>query len=323
MKTFSVVIPVYKNEGYVAQLIEAFEALSASAAARFNVRMEFVFVVDGSPDRSLDLLRAALPQARFASQLLSHSRNFGSFAAIRTGLAAGSGAYFGVIAADLQEPPELLLEFLAPMLSGTADVALGRRETRDDPSAARMNANLFWAIYRRFVIPEVPQGGVDVFGCTRDVRDHLISFTEAGSSLIGQLFWVGYRRLEIPYARRARTIGVSAWTFRKKLRYMMDSIFAFTDLPVRVLMLLGMAGLLVSVPLAVIVLALRISGFIDVPGYAATMIAIIFFGALNTLGIGIVGSYAARAYENTKMRPLAIVEASMSFPPHEDRPHGS
>ena len=322
MKTYSVVIPVYKNEGYVGQLIEAFEALAAAALDRFGVTMEFLFVVDGSPDRSLELLREALPNARFASQLLSHSRNFGSFAAIRSGLQAGTGAYFGVIAADLQEPPELLLDFLAPMLSGIADVAIGRRETRDDPRASQLNANLFWAIYRRFVIPEVPPGGVDVFGCTRAVRDHLLSFTEAGSSLIGQLFWVGYRRLEIPYARRARTIGVSAWTFGKKLRYMMDSIFAFTDLPVRVLMLLGMLGLMVSIPLSSAVLILHMADVIKVPGYAATMLAILFFGAVNMLSIGIVGSYAARAYENTKMRPLAIVERSTTFPSPQDTQHG-
>ena len=322
MKTYSVVIPVYKNEGYVGQLIEAFEALAAAALDRFGVTMEFLFVVDGSPDRSLELLREALPNARFASQLLSHSRNFGSFAAIRSGLQAGTGAYFGVIAADLQEPPELLLDFLAPMLTATADVAIGRRETRDDPRASQINANLFWAIYRRFVIPEVPPGGVDVFGCTRAVRDHLLSFTEAGSSLIGQLFWVGYRRLEIPYARRARTIGVSAWTFRKKLRYMMDSIFAFTDLPVRVLMLLGMLGLMVSIPLSSAVLILHMADVIKVPGYAATMLAILFFGAVNMLSIGIVGSYAARAYENTKMRPLAIVERSTTFPSPQDTQHG-
>ncbi len=321
-KIYSVVIPVYKNEGYVGQLVTAFEALSAEAQARFAVTMEFVFVVDGSPDRSLELLRDALPAAKFASQLLSHSRNFGSFAAIRSGLAAGRGDWFGVIAADLQEPPELLLEFLAPMIAGSADVAVGRRETRDDPAASQRNANLFWAIYRRFVIPDVPPGGVDVFGCTRDVRDHLVAFTEAGSSLVGQLFWVGYRRLEVPYARRARSIGVSAWTFRKKLRYMMDSIFAFTDLPVRVLMILGMTGLLVSVPLGTVVAVLRIAGVIEVPGYAATMLAIIFFGALNTLGIGIVGSYAARAYENTKMRPLAIVERRAQFPAGEEPDHG-
>ena len=141
--------------------------------------------------------------------------------------------YFGVIAADLQEPPELLVDFLAPLVTNVADIVVGRREGREDPAATRISANLFWRLYRIFVNPEIPSGGVDLFGCTRQVRDELVRLEESHSSLVGLLFWVGFRRYETPYVRRARAHGKSSWTVAKKFTYLLDSVFAFTDLPVR------------------------------------------------------------------------------------------
>jgi glycosyltransferase involved in cell wall biosynthesis len=310
---FTVVIPVYNNEEFVELLVDAFERIGDQAASEYGVATEFVFVVDGSPDGSLQALASRLPTARFNAVLVTHSRNFGSFAAVRSGLAAGRGDYFAVIAADLQEPPELLLSFLAQLRSGNADVAVGRREERDDPLASELSSRLFWSLYRRFVIRDVPPGGVDVFGCTKAVRDVLLSLPEVGSALIAQLFWVGFRRVEVPYSRRRRQYGKSGWTFRKKCRYLLDSVFSFTDLPIRLLLLFGTLGVAVSVTLGFAVVILRLAGVINLPGYSALMIATMFFGALNTLGLGLVGAYAARAYENSKMRPISIVANIMSF----------
>ena len=123
----------------------------------------------------------------------------------------------------------------------------------------------------------------------------------------------------MPYARQRREIGHSAWTLRKKLRYLMDSVFSFTDLPIRLLLGLGGAGLLVSVVLAALVIAAKLSGEVPVPGYAATILVVLFFGAFNALGLGIIGSYVWRAYENTKARPLTIEQQADRFPP-DNRP---
>ena len=309
----SVVVPVYMNEDFVSSLIEEFQRIAADVRHTYAHAVEFVFVVDGSPDASYLRLAQALPAASFASQLIDHSRNFGSFAAIRSGLEAGRGDYFAVVAADLQEPPELLLDFVRALVSGHADVAVGRRESRHDPLVSRLSAGLFWWLYRRAVIKDVPPGGVDVFACTRAVRDQLLRLSETHSSLVGQLFWLGYRRVEIAYERRARAHGRSAWTWRKKLRYLSDSVFAFTDLPIRILLTLGALGLVIATVLGASVVALRLAGLVQVPGYAATMLVLLFFGALNMFGLGVVGSYAARAYENTKGRPVAVVRSSSQF----------
>lgn len=310
---FSVVVPVYQSEAFVDLLVDSFNAIHASARERFGLSVEFVFVVDGSRDASHRLLVEALPSAKFPSQVIEHSRNFGSFAAIRTGLRAGRGKFLAVIAADLQEPPELLLDFLDCLASDKADVVVGRREGRDDPTMTKIGAGLFWRLYRALVIRELPPGGVDVFGCKAVVRDEPVKLEEAHSSLVGQLFWIGFRRAEIPYRRRARAFGRSAWTFRKKLQYLLDSVFAFTDLPIRILLIAGGFGLMISVLIGGSVFVLRLLGLIYVPGYSATMLMVLFFGALNTFGLGVVGSYAARAYENTKRRPIALVRSAVSF----------
>jgi polyisoprenyl-phosphate glycosyltransferase len=310
---YSVIIPVYRNEESIPSLLSEFSQIRDVVAERFGLKTEFVFVVDGSPDNCFKLLRDSLPNAPFSSQLVLHARNFGSVAAIRTGLQAGRGAYFGVTAADLQEPPELLVDFLVPLANHAADVVVGTRQGREDPAASRIPANLFWRFYRNFVNRDIPPGGVDIFACTRQVRDELLRLEESHSSLVGLLFWVGFRRQEAPYVRRARAYGKSAFTVRKKITYMLDSVFAFTDLPIRLLALCGIVGLIFGIGYGVVITILRLLGNIELPGYTATILIITFFGSLNMLGLGIVGTYAWRANENAKRRPLSVVQAAHLF----------
>ena len=306
---FSVVIPVYKNEESIPRLLAAVQSMNLA----LDGQLEAVFVVDGSPDQSYALLRDALPAQPFAAQLLAHSRNFGSFPAIRTGLQAARGDYFAVMAADLQEPPELVVEFFSSLERDECDVAIGTRTTRQDPLRSRWASGLFWGLYRRLVVHDMPEGGVDVFGCNRQFRDQLLQLEESRSSLIALIFWLGFRRKLVAYARQERQEGTSAWTFSKKLDYMMDSIFAFTDYPIRMLIRMGTIGSLVSIGLGLLVAAARLSGAIAVPGYAATMLVVLLFGTLNLLGLGLVGTYAWRGYENSKQRPLAVVAERLSL----------
>jgi hypothetical protein len=157
------------------------------------------------------------------------------------------------------------------------------------------------------VLPEMPRGGVDVFACTRRFRDQILALPESRSTLVGLLFWLGFRRGEVSYHRLPRRHGSSAWSVRRRVRYMLDSIFAFSDLPLRVLEAIGLLGMAIAVFLAGITVAARLTQQTQVPGYAATTVLILFFGGLNTFGIGILGEYVARAFENTKRRPPWIV----------------
>jgi polyisoprenyl-phosphate glycosyltransferase len=296
----SLVVPVYRNAATIDALVDAVGLIAGSIESD----LEAVFVIDGSPDDSRARLLAALRHAPFASRVVDHSRNFGSFNAIRTGLSLARGEGIAVMAADLQEPPELVIEFLRRLATGEVDVVAGQRESRDDPGQSA--SQLYWKLYRRFAMDEMPEAGVDVFACTAQVRDVLCSLEDVNTSLVAQLFWVGFRREVVPYHRRPRE-GESGWTLHRKLRYLSDSVFAFTDLPVRILWTVGVLAMGIGALLALLVAVLRLSGTIHVPGYSATILVVIFFAGVNCLGLGIIGSYIWRAYESVKGRPGAIV----------------
>jgi glycosyltransferase involved in cell wall biosynthesis len=305
----SLVIPVYNNEENLPRLFRELE----SFAERFRGDLEIVFVVDGTPDDSLRLLQERLPVWSIRSQLIELSRNFGSFAAIAAGLQRAAGEYMAVIAADLQEPPELVLEFHRILQSGKADIVLGHRTGRADPWWSQMLSECFWRLYRRFVVPDMPKGGVDVFGCTSTVRDRLLELKEINTNLIALLFWLGFRRAFVPYDRRPRLEGRSGWTFGLKLRYALDSIFSFTDLPVRALLLLGGAGTTFAVVAGVTAFVFWALGDVPVLGYTSLMLVITFFGGLTALGLGIVGQYLWLSLQNVRDRPKFVVKSALSF----------
>ena len=305
----SIVIPVYKNEANIPYLLEALVLISDS----LHGNVEFVFVVDGSPDRSYEMLEEMLPNTHLNAQLLLLSRNFGSFSAIRMGLQHAKGNYFGVMAADLQEPPELIIESMQILETDEYDIVIGARDARADPLMSQLSSHLFWYFYKKIVVPEMPEGGVDVFACNRAFRNQLLKLEEYHSSLIAQIFWLGFRRKIIYYARLKREHGTSAWTFKKKVNYMMDSIFSFTDFPVKLLTRLGLLGMIFFMIAGMSTFVARLVGWIEVPGYTATFLSIGFFGAMNLFGLGIVGSYTWRTYENTKHRQISICMSKKEF----------
>ncbi|MEO8372284.1 MAG: glycosyltransferase family 2 protein, partial [Candidatus Solibacter sp.] len=239
----SLVIPVYRNQENLDRLLSELVKLDA----RVRGEWEVVFVVDGSPDRCLEILRERLPALPLRTQLLSLSRNFGSFAAIAAGLEKARGECLAVMAADLQEPPELVLQFFEALAEGRADIVFGVRGGRSDPWLSELASSTFWSIYRRFVIKDMPRGGVDVFGCTREVRDQLLQLHGVASNMIALLFWLGYRREYFVYQRQARLEGKSAWTLGRKLRYCLNSIFHFTDLPIQLLLVSGAVSLVLAI----------------------------------------------------------------------------
>jgi len=299
---YSVVVPVYGNEATLPALLERLRVM----ADGLDAPMEVVFVVDGSPDGSLLVLRKLLPMSGLPAQLVCHSRNFGSFAAIRTGFAAARGDYVAAMAADLQEPPELVEQFFEHLSSGEYDVAVGVRTGRDDPLATTMLSKTFWSLYRRWVHRDIPPGGVDIFACTQDVATRLVALDESHTSMVGLLYWLGFRRIGIPYQRAARSEGKSGWSFRRKLRYFLDSVFSFTDVPVTVLTAIGVIGGIGTLLASVVVTVARLTGATRLSGYTPLMLVMLMSTFTILFGLGVVGSYVWRTYENSKGRPGSV-----------------
>jgi polyisoprenyl-phosphate glycosyltransferase len=300
--TRSIVVPVYRNESTLPALLLQIAELRQQQTVSFEV----VFVIDGSPDNSYALLKQRLPEMPFQSQIVSLSRNFGSFAAIRAGLTAARGEFIAILAADLQQPVSSVGQFFDSLEHG-ADIVVGQRSSRHDPWLSRVTATTFWKLYRRFVQPEMPPGGADAFACRRHVRDVLVALPEATSALVGLLFWVGFRRELVTYPRVARPSGKSGWTLERKLRYAFDTAFAFSDLPVTTMVVAGAVGISGSIVAIIAVLIAWMLGAVDVRGYTPVMLALLLSFSTTLLALGIVGGYVWRIFENTKGRPIPLV----------------
>jgi glycosyltransferase involved in cell wall biosynthesis len=300
----SVVVPVYRNEATLPELLNQIAALYQQGGDTFEV----VFVIDGSPDQSYALLKLRLPEMPFPSQLVCLSRNFGSFAAVRAGMSLATGDAVAILAADLQQPVSSVRQFFDANERG-ADIAIGQRASRSDPWLTQMAATMFWRLYRRFVQPQMTPGGVDSFACTRQVRDILVALPEANSALIGLLFWVGFDREHVTYPRAARIRGKSGWSLGRKFRYAFDAAFAFSDLPITAMIVTGIVGLGCALAASVALLVAWALGAVDVKGYTPLMLAVLFSFSALLLALGIVGGYVWRIFENTKGRPTHLVRS--------------
>jgi hypothetical protein len=222
------------------------------------------------------------------------------------------GDVMAVLAADLQQPVSSLSQFFAVLERG-ADIVVGQRASRDDPWLSHAAATIFWRLYRRFVQPEMPKGGADSFACTRQVRDVLVALPEANSALVGLLFWVGFRRELVTYPRTRRLSGKSGWTFKRKFRYAFDTAFAFSDLPITMMLVAGAVGIGGALVASGVVLIAWAFGAIDVRGYTPLMLAVLFSFSTTLLALGIVGGYVWRIFENTKVRPVPLVHSVEEF----------
>jgi len=263
-------------------------------------------VVDGRTENYL-YLKSRSKSFSYRHQILLLSRNFGSWPAINAGLEAGRGEYFAIMSADMQEPPELIERFVEVLVDGSADIAIGQRERRSDPPFSRLCSNLYWGFYRRLVNADVPRGGADVFAVTAEVRDLLISLREANTSLVALLFWVGFRRKLVGYSRQARIAGKSNWSFAKKVRHALNGAINFSDIPIQALLYVGVLGLVCSLLGIATVIVAKVLGVVNLPGYAATVCAIGFFGGLSSFGLGILGQYLWLVLQNVRGRPNYVV----------------
>ncbi len=301
---YSLVIPVYKNESSIKDLCESL----ATIKPKYRKTLEIIFVVDGSPDSSLSNLLKYKKSCNCFTKILALSKNEGSLTALKAGIDEASGRYIVTKAADLQEPLSLTEDMFDTLKTKKADVVFGMRQSREDPFTSTLFSNLFWTLYRKFVENQIPVGGVDVLGFNEKVHPFIKNMTESNGSLIEYLFWLGFSKQFVPYHRLKRLTGKSAWTTRKKISYVIDSTFSFSNLPISVLFLSGFISFIVAMILACLVITARALGLIQVPGYAATLTISLFFFGLNSVGLSIVGNYVWRIYENTKHRPLYIVK---------------
>lgn len=311
MYCVSVVVPVYCNAGSLPSL---HERLSHVAEQQNDCSFEFIFVDDGSFDDSYAVLQS-LAQRDARVRVVKLSRNFGSNTALMAGLSYARGDGVALIAADLQDPPELIDDMLQLWRSGTR-VVLAARHQRDDPLLSRLPAALFNRAFRRFVFKDFPANGFDFVLLDRQVVDVLVACGEKNTHIFGLIMWAGFKRAVVYYDRAERQYGTSMWTFTKKIKYFIDAFSSFSYLPLRLASSLGfiLAGL--GLLYAVVVLMARLLAGIQVEGWASLMVVLLLTTGAQLVMLGVIGEYLWRNLEQTRHRPLFVVERIIEHADH-------
>jgi dolichol-phosphate mannosyltransferase len=303
VKTVSIVVPVYYNE---LNLPHLFPRLLGLADANPQYDFEYVFVDDGSGDNSFEIL-AELAKRDPRVRVVKLSRNFGSSAAVMAGLHYVSGDCVALIAADLQDPPELITTMLQRWEAGKK-VVLAAREDREDPLVNRLLSSVFYWLFRRLAIREMPAKGCDFVLIAREVADLLLQIGEKNLYLIGLVLWLGFDRDVVYYKRQKRELGKSKWTLGKRVKHFIDALVAFTYLPMRAVSMLGIGLALVGFVQAVLVVLNRILFGVPVRGWASLMTVVLVVSGVQLLTLGIFGEYLWRNFEETRNRPSFVVD---------------
>ncbi len=299
----SIVIPVYFNED---NLLPLYEDISEKLFSYTEFEWEIVMVNDGSQDGSYAVMQK-LAERDMRIRIYSLSRNFGSHAAILCGLAECTGECAVVKAADLQEPTELILEMVDSWKRGN-NVVLAVRKGREEGKGQVLFANLYYTLVRKMALPNMPEGGFDVYLVDRKVIDVLTALDEKNSALTGQILWSGFKTDKIYYTRLAREVGESKWTLRKKIRLVMDTLFSFSSLPIKVVSLIGSFSFLGSLIWAVLVFIFKLLDLIEVSGWTTLFIFNLASFGIIMLTLGILGEYLWRTFDASRNRPPYIIE---------------
>lgn len=305
----SLVVPVFNEEEMVHLFIEK---VSDVFRGEKSIRLEIVFVNDGSTDATLDRL-LAFQKTDSRLKVVDLSRNFGKEAALTAGLQMAKGQVIVPIDVDLQDPPELILEMVAKWREGY-EVVLGRRINRDSDSwAKRASANWFYRIHNKISSPKLPENVGDFRLMDRCVVDAMKALPESQRFMKGLFAWVGYRTTYVNYARPERVAGTSKFNGWKLWNFALEGVTSFSTEPLRVWTYLGALVSLISFLFAIsIAIKVLIHG-VDVPGYASLMVAVTFLGGLQLIGIGVIGEYLGRTYIESKRRPVFLVRRIYEF----------
>jgi len=304
----SIVIPVYFNE---SNLFPLYKELKKTILSRPEFLYELIFVDDGSKDNSFEKL-VELRKIDDKIKILKLSRNFGSHVAILAGLSNCSGDCATVISADLQDSPNIIVEMYKRWHDGHK-VVLAVRADREDSWLQTQISNIYYRLMRRVALPNMPKGGFDCFLIDRAVINIIKSIEEKNSTLMGQILWCGFKSDIIYYVRKKRDIGVSRWTFSKKIKLFVDSFTAFSYLPIRLMSLLGISISFVSFLFGIFVVINKIVNGGDAIGWSSLMVAIAFLSGIQMTMLGIIGEYLWRNFDESKKRPIFVIDEKIGF----------
>jgi len=311
--TYSIVVPVYNEEesipDLVKQLRQIMDLLDGPA--------EVVLVDDGSRDAGYQMMVAASEEdARI--KVLQLSRNFGHQVAITAGMDFASGRAVVVMDADLQDPPEVILEMAARWQEGYEVVYAVRERREGETFLKKATARVYYALLRKLADVDQHADVGDFRLVDRKALDAFLQLRERNRYVRGMFSWVGFRQIEVPYTRAPRQAGRSKYPLRKMVRLAADGIVGFSSAPLRLGIAVGMFMAIAAVGYGVVAIALKLAGLPYVPGYASLLVTITFLSGIQLIVIGIVGLYLARVYDEVRGRPLYFIQEARGFVSRDD-----
>lgn len=307
-RTVTFVIPVFNEQLVLPQLILRLDALFETIDATVDV----VFVNDGSNDNTQALLEEYSKNRPY--RLVNLSRNFGHQIAITAGVAEAEGDAVIIMDADLQDPPEVAVEMIKAWREGY-DVVSAKRIRRDgEGMIKRWTASLYYRLLAKMTPIDIPRDVGDFRLIDRRVADALNAMPEQDRYFRGMISWVGFRQTEVPFERQGRAAGETKYPLRAMLRLAANGIIGFSDVPLRLALWCGLLVAIASFGAALFVLAGWLMGGDLVPGWASTMLLLSFLSGVQLLTLGIIGLYVGRIYNETKGRPLYLIDQKQAHP---------
>jgi len=302
-KKISIVAPFYNEGEGVDYFYEAFLSLF-SGLPEFN--FEVVCVDDGSSDDTLKrLISVVAKDPRF--QVVELSRNFGKEAALTAGIYTATGDAVIPIDADLQDPPELIPKMLQEWIKG-AEVVLARRADRSSDSfLKRITSELFYQFHNHLASVKIPANVGDFRLMDRVVVEAIKKLPEQHRFMKGLFAWVGFKTVTLEYTRKMRKAGSSKFSGWKLWNFALEGITSFSAIPLKFWSYVGGFGALVTFSYAIFIILRTLKYGVDIPGYASILVAVLFFGSLQLISVGMLGEYISRIYMETKHRPLYLI----------------
>ncbi|GKX65419.1 glycosyltransferase family 2 protein [Inconstantimicrobium mannanitabidum] len=307
-KLISIIVPMYFEEE-VAQ--ECYNRLT-KVMKESQLNYELIFVNDGSTDKTLPILKEiALKDER--AKVISFSRNFGHQNAVTAGIFAATGDALVIIDADLQDPPELIPDLVAKWQEGYDVVYAKRKQRKGETWFKLFTAKCFYKFLHSMSEVEIPKDTGDFRLIDRKVGEVFKNMPERNRFIRGMMSWVGFKQYAFEYERQERFAGSTKYPLKKMLKFASDGIIAFSSKPLKMISYLGGITIFISIILLIYSLIIRIIGVNAQPGWTSIIVAISLFSGVQLLSLGIIGQYIARIYDESKNRPLYIVDEKINF----------
>jgi polyisoprenyl-phosphate glycosyltransferase len=303
----SIVVPVYNSSQFIHLLIKEID----KERIKNNWELELILVEDGSKDNSFETIKDLSKNYNYL-KIIKLSRNFGHQIAVKTGLAHAKGDYIAVIDDDMQDPPNLLASFFKHLDEGM-DVVYGVRKKRKESLLKRIGYLSFYRLLQKLSNIDIPLDTGDFCVMKRKVVDQMLLLQEKNPFLRGIRAWVGFRQIGVEYERNSRVAGDSGYNLKKLFKIAFDGIFAFSNLPLKLISTSGIIGLLSAISYSLRVLYAYYKYNIDVKGFTSLVILISFFSSLILICLGIIGEYIARIYDEVRNRPYSVIETKINL----------